>query len=259
MTPYYVATCHALLNDESEAFSALLCASSIYQVPVLSTIHYAFWAAYPQFGNALLVDRSNNIALSKSFVNVLATNSLVQSTTDFLSSTKNPMAISINNNNHCSTDDMSLLSAKERLRYRLELYDLVERPVPGDGNCQFYSLSDQLYGSLGYASDIRAKIVQWLQAHQELQLENGAKLSDFVTTNTWEEYCSMMSKVGTWGDHLTLVAAAELFGVCITIVSSVDDQNFVMEIRPSVVLSQKVLLLSHYAEFHFGSLTAKVL
>jgi hypothetical protein len=35
-------------------------------------------------------------------------------------------------------------------RERMELYNLKERrTIPGDGNCQMYSLSDQLYGTLG--------------------------------------------------------------------------------------------------------------
>lgn len=36
-------------------------------------------------------------------------------------------------------------AARKRLEERLQLYCLVERRVPGDGSCQFASLSDQLY------------------------------------------------------------------------------------------------------------------
>ncbi|XP_054813031.1 OVARIAN TUMOR DOMAIN-containing deubiquitinating enzyme 10 isoform X2 [Prosopis cineraria] len=38
-------------------------------------------------------------------------------------------------------------SDHQRLLDRLQLYDFEERKVPGDGNCQFHALSDQLYGT----------------------------------------------------------------------------------------------------------------
>lgn len=40
-------------------------------------------------------------------------------------------------------------AAKERLKERIALFQLREkREIPGDGNCQFYALSDQLYDSI---------------------------------------------------------------------------------------------------------------
>lgn len=79
---------------------------------------------------------------------------------------------------------------------------------------------------------------------------------------------SSSSKVGTnleTGDHLTLIAAAEVFNCRIVIVSSIPGDSFVVEINPirsqevladgtiRVVPALHLLTLSHFAEFHYGS------
>jgi hypothetical protein len=149
----------------------------------------------------------------------------------------------------------------ERLERRIALFGLVQpRQVPGDGNCQFYSLSDQLYGDFAHAAQIRAQCVAWLRHNAEMELENGAKLKEFGHTDEgWDHYCTLMSLSGTWGDHLTLVAAAELFHVRIVIVSSViDESQAIIEIVPTASgkdpQNLDVIYLCHYAEFHYGSL-----
>ncbi|EGC32201.1 hypothetical protein DICPUDRAFT_155856 [Dictyostelium purpureum] len=145
--------------------------------------------------------------------------------------------------------------AEIRLNERIHLYGLmIRREIPGDGNCQMHALSDQIYGDLDHSALIRTVIVNWLRINGGFKLPNGATLSDFVFDASWEEYCNNMSKNGTWGDHLTLVAAAEIFKINITIISSVASQTgFFIEIKPKVK-SDYYALLSHIAEFHYGSL-----
>lgn len=150
---------------------------------------------------------------------------------------------------------------EERLNRRIELFGLVQhRQVPGDGNCQFYSLSDQLYNDFLHAGQIRANCVDWLRHNADLELDNGAKLKEFGHDDDgWDHYCTLMSLTGTWGDHLTLVAAAELFQVRIVIISSATDESqAVIEIVPSTPTQPaeqlKVIYLCHYAEFHYGTL-----
>jgi hypothetical protein len=59
------------------------------------------------------------------------------------------------------------------------------------------------------------------------------------------------------GDHLTLIAAAEVFGARIFILSSVVGNEYTVEITPLNPKWPNTLLLSHYAEFHYGSLAYK--
>ncbi|EGC30731.1 hypothetical protein DICPUDRAFT_157493 [Dictyostelium purpureum] len=134
--------------------------------------------------------------------------------------------------------------AEIRLMERLQLYGLIiNRDIPGDGNCQMHAISDQIYGDLNHSRYIRNIIVIWLRNNKGFKLSNGATLSDFVSAASWEEYCNNMSKNGTWGDHLTLVAAAEIFKTNITIISSVPSKtSFFIEITPTIKSSFVVSL-----------------
>jgi len=144
---------------------------------------------------------------------------------------------------------------KQRLQERLELYQLKpKRDIPGDGNCQMYAVSDQMYDRIDKSVEIRKNVVVWLRNHKDWELPNGAILHQFVHDRPWEDYCTAMAKDGCWGDHLTLLAMSELYGVIISILSSVEGDNFITEIHPTVKKMDKVVMLSHYAEFHYGSL-----
>ncbi|EGC28914.1 hypothetical protein DICPUDRAFT_85026 [Dictyostelium purpureum] len=164
----------------------------------------------------------------------------------------------VNSNGRLSLDPTPLNETEKayiRLNERIELYQLMpKKEIPGDGNCQMHALSDQIFGDLEHSVIIRNNIVDWLRKNKGFYLPNGETLSDFVTTNSWEEYCDSMSKNGTWGDHLTLVAAAEIYKINISIVSSVESQSSsFIEITPSIKCENGILL-SHFAEFHYGSL-----
>ena len=60
-----------------------------------------------------------------------------------------------------------------------------------------------------------------------------------------------MQQFGTWGDHVTLQAVADAFGVRIAIMTSYQD-GCVVEIQPhGLVKSQRILYLSFWAEVSF--------
>jgi len=155
--------------------------------------------------------------------------------------------------------------SEKRLKTRMENYQLeTKRIIPGDGNCQFSSISDQITDSIKHAPFIRRLIVHWLTVHADTVLENGAKLSEFSYDKEWKVYLNEMSKNGIWGDHLTLIAAAEIFNVSIVIISSVaNDDNYLLEINPTIqhkgIPPVGKLMLSHLTEFHYGSIQEKVL
>lgn len=149
-------------------------------------------------------------------------------------------------------------AAHARLMMRLEAAGMKQKSViPGDGNCQFHSISDQLFDGIEQSPWVRAQIVQWLREHGDWELpENGARLRDFALED-WDSYCNNMARPGIWGDHLTLTAAANLFGVRIVLFSSVEDNHYITEYLPSVITSPTVLYLCHYAEYHYGSVCKK--
>ncbi|CAL9112411.1 unnamed protein product [Musa textilis] len=92
-------------------------------------------------------------------------------------------------------------SDHQRLLERLQLYDLVERKVQGDGNCQFRALSDQLYRTPEHHEFVRQQIIAQLKYHPEIY--------EGYVPMVYGEYLKKLSKLGEWGDHVTLQAAAD--------------------------------------------------
>ena len=62
-----------------------------------------------------------------------------------------------------------------------------------------------------------------------------------------------MGQDGTWGDHLTLIAVANMYHVSIVIVSSIEDIQPIV-INPESGQSEGTILLGHIAELHYVTL-----
>ncbi|XP_020115217.1 uncharacterized protein LOC109729020 isoform X2 [Ananas comosus] len=92
-------------------------------------------------------------------------------------------------------------SDHQRLIDRLQLYDLVELKVEGDGNCQFRALSDQFYRSPEHHKFVRQQVVNQLESHPEIY--------EGYVPMAYNDYLKKLSKSGEWGDHVTLQAAAD--------------------------------------------------
>lgn len=139
-------------------------------------------------------------------------------------------------------------SDRQRLMERLELYEFVEAKVSGDGNCQFRSISDQIYGSSEHHESVRKQVVQQLKSHRELY-------EGYVPMVDYDEYLNTMMRCGEWGDHVTLQAAVDSYGVKIFLITSFKDTCH-LEILPQnrCYKSNKVIFLSFYAEFHYNSI-----
>lgn len=137
------------------------------------------------------------------------------------------------------------ISDHQRLLERLKLYELVELKVQGDGNCQFRALSDQLYRSPDHHASVREQITQQLKCHPEMY-------GGYVPM-AYNDYLKKMSKSGEWGDHVTLQAAADWFGVKIFVLTSFKDTCYI-EILPHIEKSKRVIFLSFWAEVHYNSI-----
>ncbi|XP_011041039.1 PREDICTED: uncharacterized protein LOC105137125 [Populus euphratica] len=136
-------------------------------------------------------------------------------------------------------------SDHQRLLDRLKVYDLVENKVLGDGNCQFRSLSDQLYRSPEHHKLVREQVID--------QLKSQPKMYEGYVPMAYDDYLKKMSKVGEWGDHITLQAAADSYGVKIFVITSFKDTCY-LEILPETQKSDRVIFLSFWAEVHYNSI-----
>ncbi|KAK3232489.1 hypothetical protein Dsin_004370 [Dipteronia sinensis] len=137
------------------------------------------------------------------------------------------------------------MSDHQRLLKRLQLYNLVENKVQGDGNCQFSALSDQLYGSPEHHNVVREQVIIQLKSHPQIY--------EGYVPMAYGDYLNKMSKNGEWGDHVTLQAAADKYGVRIFVITSFKD-TCCIEILPNDQKPQRVLWLSFWAEVHYNSI-----
>ncbi|KAH8501747.1 hypothetical protein Peur_043423 [Populus x canadensis] len=136
------------------------------------------------------------------------------------------------------------MSDHQRLLERLKLYNLVEKEVQGDGNCQFRSLSDQLYDSPEHHKFVREQVIEQLKSQPQMY-------SSYVPM-AYDDYLEKMSRSGQWGDHVTLQATADLYGIKIFMITSFKD-TCCIEILPKVLKSNNgVIYLSFWAEVHYN-------
>ena len=107
------------------------------------------------------------------------------------------------------------------LEQRLAFLRLRTITMEDDGNCQFRALSHELYGHQRWHAEVRRRAMDWMVSHPE-------SYSAFVgDAAEWERYATNMGRSRTWGDELTLRAAAEAFGVVVHVVTT-EKQNWLL-------------------------------
>uniref|UniRef100_A0A0E0E9W9 ubiquitinyl hydrolase 1 n=1 Tax=Oryza meridionalis TaxID=40149 RepID=A0A0E0E9W9_9ORYZ len=136
----------------------------------------------------------------------------------------------------------------QRLLDRLVLYDLAEVKVKGDRNCQFRALSDQMYHTTEHHRFVRLQVVKQLESYPEIY-------AGYVPMD-YREYLKKMTEDGEWGDHVTLQAAADLYGVKITLLTSCRD-TFYIEVLPADQKPKREICISFWAEVHCDSVYAE--
>ncbi|KAG8483926.1 hypothetical protein CXB51_023417 [Gossypium anomalum] len=128
---------------------------------------------------------------------------------------------------------------------RLQVYGFMELKVQGDGNCQFRALSHQLFHTPDHHKIVRRQIVN--------QLKSNPDAYEGYVPMDYTDYLKKMSKSGEWGDHVTLQAAADSYGVRIFVITSFKDTCYI-EILPNFQKMKSVIFLSFWAEVHYNSI-----
>lgn len=138
------------------------------------------------------------------------------------------------------------------------------KDVPGDNNCQFHAVADQLeqIHICGHSAlSLRTKTVQWLKENGDRPMDDGkigerTLLRHSVGVEDWGRYIREMSEHGvTWGDEATLLAASVLFRAEIVVISSVSE-DYCHVVKPPELWKvplDKRIYLGHYHEYHYVS------
>jgi len=154
--------------------------------------------------------------------------------------------------------------ARFRLQKNLDQWGYEEHAVPGDNNCQFHAVADQLEqnGDKGWhARGLRDLVCEWLrEAGDRTMDEDGlgehTTLKDACGVLDWKAYVTEMClQDETWGDAATLLAVACIFEAEVVVISSVTD-DCVSTILPPPhwkVPSRQRIILGHYHEYHYMS------
>eukprot|EP00002_Diphylleia_rotans_P011670 TRINITY_DN2299_c0_g1_i6.p2 TRINITY_DN2299_c0_g1~~TRINITY_DN2299_c0_g1_i6.p2 ORF type:complete len:157 (-),score=29.44 TRINITY_DN2299_c0_g1_i6:237-707(-) len=131
---------------------------------------------------------------------------------------------------------------QEYLNKKLDKFGLALIPIPGDGNCQFESIGQQLDPPL--SSDVvRNKIMQYIR-------KNGDAFGSFVDGD-FGHYCVEMGQDKTYGDHITLQAACDVFSVRV-LLATAEDTDELLKIEPrSGSFSRTVWMGYSHATLHY--------
>ena len=135
--------------------------------------------------------------------------------------------------------------ARRRLTSLLATYGLTELSVAGDGNCQYRSLAALIYGREAEHDVVREVVVAQLA-------RDPLRYRDFVLDAGWTDYVAQVAAEGTWGDHITLQAAADAYGLQINLLTSFESEPMI-EVRPLEQKSTRVVWLSFWAEVHYNA------
>ena len=163
--------------------------------------------------------------------------------------------------------------AMVRLICRLSQYStFVLQEVDRSGHCQFDALAHQLAcrfradypgeARATYAT-VRADLAGWLGASADLRLDNGARLASFLEARDgadWPAFCSAVAGGGggrLWGNHLTLVAAANCYRRSVRVWTALDGPQWWFEVRPQPdnTVFDVPFELAHVPERHYMSVT----
>ena len=95
-------------------------------------------------------------------------------------------------------------------------------------------------------------IVKYMRENRVLKAPDGnVALNELSNGETWEKYIRRMRQDGAWGDHLVLIAAALLFRVTITVISTASDQPVTIGVCQDTISN---IFIFHICELHYVSL-----
>ncbi|KAK2766848.1 hypothetical protein FQN54_006162 [Arachnomyces sp. PD_36] len=161
---------------------------------------------------------------------------------------------------------------------------LYASPIKGDGNCLFYALSDQLYGTTERHLEIRAQLVEHMRARPDYFIPFVAdvggerraprraaaaeaklsisRVSSREATRTgqqtkFEGLMAQMEKAGVWGGSAEIQAFCQSYGRDANVYSDSGIQNFTSETNANEPAEEnEVVHLAYHSFQHYSSVRA---
>jgi hypothetical protein len=135
------------------------------------------------------------------------------------------------------------------LAERLEFLRLAVKESLGDGNCQFRSISQELYGTQDHHVLVREKAIAHMVANA------GDYSLYFDSEDEWQDYLLSMSTPMTWGDELTLRATCDGYGVKVHVITTTKE-NWYLHYEPKKRLMPRAVFICYTAPIHYDTFVA---
>ena len=143
------------------------------------------------------------------------------------------------------------LTHQEEKQFKRHIADLGCRveTVPGDGNCLFGSLADQLFGDMSRHPDVRETVV----AH--MRRERG-RFEGFMSDQTFDEYVEKMEKERAWGGNQELAAAAQVYrrNIVVYLPNARPIKFSSTEVEAEEAFNGPTMHLSYHGKNHYNSM-----
>mmetsp|Transcript_12292 Transcript_12292/g.44822 ORF Transcript_12292/g.44822 Transcript_12292/m.44822 type:complete len:288 (-) Transcript_12292:2121-2984(-) len=144
-------------------------------------------------------------------------------------------------------DEHSVLNDRQKLNKRLSQLGLTMISMADDGNCQFRSLSYELYDTQEHHKLVRRKCVEYIKRNRKrfvMYFDGNGELDHYIRT---------MGQNRTWGDELTLRACCDAYGLAIHVIQSTRE-NWHLLYEPEKKQSKKKIFVVYLAPVHYNAL-----
>eukprot|EP00095_Tigriopus_kingsejongensis_P001283 maker-scaffold359_size197282-snap-gene-0.28 protein:Tk01283 transcript:maker-scaffold359_size197282-snap-gene-0.28-mRNA-1 annotation:"hypothetical protein CAPTEDRAFT_108175" len=132
------------------------------------------------------------------------------------------------------------------LRNQLAILGLTLKEVPGDGNCLFRALSDQIHGSSEQHGHFRRNVVDFMRHHR-------ADFEPFLVDEpSFERHLELLEQDGTFGGNDSIVALARLQGVTI-VIHQLNEALWQVHGSPDGSACPRELHISYHNGDHYNS------
>ena len=147
-----------------------------------------------------------------------------------------------------TSHEAAIIAGRRLLAERLLALQLRAVAISDDGNCQFRALAQQVFGDdVKYHAGVRKAIVERMRVDEAFF---GAM---FDGADELDAYLATMAMPRTWGDELTLRAAADAFGVSVHVITSTET-NWYLRYDPSDGSTPKAhAFLTYVSPVHYDA------
>ncbi|CAA2983124.1 Hypothetical predicted protein [Olea europaea subsp. europaea] len=115
------------------------------------------------------------------------------------------------------------------------------------------TIADEIILDADDAISDHQRLIARLELYDVVELKSHREQYENYVPMAYDDYLKKMSKMWEWGDHFTLQAAADTYGVKIFVITSFKDTCYI-KILPQTHMTKRMIFSSFWAEGHYNSI-----